>query len=129
MTKGVLDPKYNKGWPDDYIGMCKAKWVPHQASIKKSKIQLIVEDFFEFVPLIKDLRGLEDGLETPELGKITYIPRRFNCVKSWAYKYAVLEYNCVLSPAFWNLYKTLVYSYCCKENISIPSDGAWGKWN
>jgi len=124
MTKGQLSAKYLKGFTIEQIDNARSRWVPPRSYSKKSRIQVITEDFFEDYPLEKQLKEVQPD----DLIDGQWTTHKFNLVRKRAYRIAADEYNGILQPQFWTLFKTLVFSYCYKFNISLPTKTNWDKW-
>ena len=122
MTKGSLSASYLKTFTLEQIDIARSKWVAPRSYVKKSRIQVVTEDFFEDYPLEKELKesGPDDFYGQD---------KKFKIVRRRAYRVAADEYNGILTPQFWTMFKTLVFSYCYKNNISFPKENTnWNKW-
>lgn len=122
MTKGVLQPKYNKGFTEEYLEERRKAWV--EPSQVKSKDQIAYEDCFSLDDwknrwLPKDCKECvyEHPRESCHFKQV--------CRKAWSYaSYA----RPMVNAASLNLYKSLVWTYCRDEGISIPREHPLGKW-
>jgi len=122
MTKGNLTPKYNKGFEEDYVEQRRAAWV--EPSQVKSKDELAYEQCFSrdewktrWLP--KDCKQCVD--EHPR-GSCHF---KQVCSKAWAFASFSRP---MVGPASLNLYKSLVWTFCRDEGISISKDHQLGKW-
>ena len=124
MTKGSLSASYLKTFTLEQIDIARSKWVAPRSYVKKTRIQVVTEDFFEDYPLEKQLKDVEPE----DLIDGEWTSNKFNLVRKRAYRVAADEYNGILNPQFWTMFKTLVWSYCYKYNISFPKNTNWDKW-
>ena len=124
MTEGKNYAKYLKTFTTEQIDIARSKWVEPRSYVKKTRLQIITEDFFEDYPLEKQLKDVEPD----DMFDGVWTTNKFTLVRRRAYRVAADEYNGILNPQFWTCFKTLVWSYCYKYNISFPEKTNWDKW-
>lgn len=120
MTKGKLDPVYNKGYTIEELNEAKAAWTDK----KKSKAMIEYEAF----DLMIDKSLPQDPVvEAPSVQnphpQVEY--RGFNVVRKKAFEY-VMEKHGLASPAAKCLMSTLYRTYCYKHGIVMdPKFDTW----
>lgn len=115
MTKGVLDPKFNKGYSDQDIAHWKSLWEDKP----KSRDQAIYDDVFGDDEYNEEMytEWKETNPEDPQ-----DLHHKFKWVKSLSYKRALMNNGFIVNIKTINEYKMLVYTYCARHNIFIPDD-------
>jgi len=113
MSKGVLEPKYNKGYTPELIAQQKARWVEYTPSEKVPKILDFYLNFENF--------SAQDMFECSHENK-------FNMLRRLAQQYAFKNNQQLATGKFFTEYKMLVFTYAMRHNISVPSGTKWKEW-
>lgn len=118
MTKGKLDPVYNKGYSQEQVEEAKASWVDMK---KKSAAVVDYEKFKVLIPA-----------DTPKEKQVVIVGTKvteqyvgFSTVRSMAFKYVMEKFG-VASPAAKCLMSTLYRTYCFEKGIELdPKFDTW----
>jgi len=141
MTKGMLEPSYNKGFAIDKIAELKGKWVKPTNYEKKSQNEQfymtwnnsdwkylflhIVECKERFAKQLAACAG--DAFAQDAL--LTQLPTvEFDAIKGYFRRYVFEESHSIWDLQAINKYKMMVWTYCMREDISIPKNTDWSKW-
>lgn len=114
MTKGVHDPKYNKGYTDDELKEAKESWVP--PSKQKSKASKYYYEFELVMP--KDLpqpQVIMSGGVSKVIGEYD----AFNLVRSRAFAFCMEKFD-LQTQACKQTIQMLYRTYCYKHNVRVP---------
>lgn len=114
MTKGVYDPKYNKGYSESDVALWKSQWVQRE----ESKDAMLYNHVFGDVQYIDDC--YEQWCESNPIGTDPY--HKFRYVKKHAYSQVLMLNGYIVNMKCINQYKMLVYSYCARNGLFIPDD-------
>jgi len=142
MTKGMLEPSYNKGFAIDKIAELKGRWVTPKNYEKTSaneqyymswqhshwkELDVILQDEWKLVwaAFREQLNGL-DGFQRDTL--IKNAPCQFNLVKRYFRRYVFEDSHSVWDLQTMNKYKMMVLTYCMRHDVSIPANTDWSKW-
>lgn len=126
MTKGNLDPKYNKGFTDEVIADAKSQWVdpPLKQASRQERL------YYEFDVLIpKDLPTSCVFVEFIDGTQVTYPKgkyRGFEYVRNMAFKFAMEKCRGILGPGAKSMIQMLYQTYCFKHGIAI--DPKFDRW-
>lgn len=125
MTKGVLSPKFLKGWTDLDADRWKKLWVGdlgHQVS----KDVLVYEDCYDELTFEVAWRYYQRDHPNTYDSKnpMTNNDYQYQFIKSWARNFAFQRYNRIWNIQAMNMYKMLVYTYVFRNNLVIPKDDA-----
>jgi len=102
MSKGIYDPKYNKGFDAPYIAECKAKWTN---PVRQSREESLLAEFHEYVfEYKKKLNLTEDVLRVSE-------------ARVLAVKFAIVAYKGVINVGMRKDAKMLLDSYCYAHDM------------
>lgn len=116
MTKGINDPKYNKGYSEEDIALWKSQWVDHP----KSKDAMLYDSVFGDDEYMDGV--YKDWYERNQEQLDKELNPRFKWVKSIAYSRALLHNGYIVNIKTINDYKMLVYTYCAQHDLFIPDD-------
>lgn len=121
MSKGNLQPKYNKGYDPEWVETRRCEWQPPQQYVKVSALMSLYLTFEN--QCYDEVFNYRSTVETAD------DPNRliFNFIKRTAYKWLFAKYQ-ICSPKFFSDYKTLVMTMATKGKISIPRDCRWSEW-
>lgn len=126
MTKGVFDPKYNKGFSDEVIADAKSKWVEPPKG-KASRQERLYYEFDVMVP--KDIPTSCVYTEMVD-GNIVNWPkgkyRGFEIVRNMAFKFAMEKCRGILGPGAKSMIQMLYQTYCFKHGIEM--DPKFDRW-
>lgn len=126
MTKGELDPKYNKGYTQARLDELKAAWVQPKEYEKKSKWQQLAEEFEGYAPLPfkYDWEAFaNDPHATTPPSLDHYVDRVLDSAK----KFIRSKDKDAWTPNYPNRVKCCFYSFLWKNKVT-PSD-EWKKRN
>lgn len=125
MTKGELDPKYNKGYTVDQVNEFKTKWVPPKEHVKKTSWEKLYDEFEGYAPLPPkvDVQAWLMSTEVLPNNNDQYLD---NLLES-AQKFVKSKDRYVWSPSYPNRVKCCFYSFLFKYKITA-SEG-WKKRN
>lgn len=98
MSKGVLDPKYNKGYTQEEIESAKKLWTPE--AVVMSKDQALYNKFVE----------MHEGCEDWE----------FSRLKTEAKRFAFWECSRLWTPRASAIYRLIMYTHAMTFNIDLP---------
>lgn len=115
MTKGINDPKFNKGYSEEDIALWKSQWEQKPASKDAALYEQVFGDAEYNEELYKEWTR-----EYPMDAMDMY--HKYKWVKSLAYKSVLLRNGYIVNLKAINQYKMLVYSYCAVTDIRIPDD-------
>lgn len=119
MSKGNLEPSYNKGFAEERIEELRKKWVKPKDHVRENPmVQLYNELYGDVDYLTLQLNDEYNAL--PE--DMTPDQKYFKALSRYTRKYLFCKNQFIWDPATINKYKTLVYSYCFRNNIYIPND-------
>lgn len=128
MTKGNLDPKYNKGFSDEDIADAKFQWVEPPAN-QASRQERLYYEFDVMVP--KDLpthvvyvEQLDEHTTPVTWPKGKY--RGFETVRNMAFKFAMEKCRGILGPGAKSMIQMLYQTYCFKHGIDM--DPKYDRW-
>jgi len=139
MTKGMLEPSYNKGFASDKLIELKGRWVTPKNYEKQSvnkkyyeawlnsdwkKLQIHVAE--KKAVLEKQLAACEDGFQRDSL--IVNSQGEFDAIKGYFRRYVFEDNQSIWDLQAINKYKMMVLTYCMREEISIPKNTDWAKW-
>lgn len=110
MTKGTLDPKYNKGYSQADLDLWKSQWV----NKKRSPDQELYDLAFGNEELCKE------DLELFKNENPTVVYPEFVWCKRTAYQCAFHNNKFIANLRMINQYKMLVYTYCYRNGVKIP---------
>lgn len=71
MSKGSIDPSYNKGYEAHYIDACKQRWVKQVGSVKITEDDKVIQDWIDYY-------ANELTIEKPEQFNTTQMPSFFD---------------------------------------------------
>lgn len=115
MTKGIFEPKFNKGYSLDDIALWKSQWVDKP----KSKDAAFYDHIF----------GSEDYNEEMYKNWTEAHPRdekevhhKWKWLKATAWSAVLMNNGFIVNIKTINEYKMLVYSYASRTGIYIPDD-------
>lgn len=116
MTKGELDPKFNKGYSEDDIALWKSQWVQQVETSPDAR--LYDQVFDEDNDKIEYEYYTKENPITPD----NFADHKFGWLCKKAHRFV---FN--LNHQIWNLkavnqYKMLVYSYCYRNGLAIPRE-------
>ena len=138
MTKGMLEPSYNKGFALDKIAELKGKWVTPKNYEKQSMNEkyynawsnsdwkkLQIHLFEKKEQFAKQLAACVDRLE-----RESFINdfSEFDAIKGYFRRYVFEDSHYIWDLQSINKYKMMVLTYCMREDISIPKNTDWSKW-
>jgi len=115
MTKGIHEPKYNKGYLSEYIDECKKQWVDKS---KTSKLRL---DYNAFCRTLQDLIIPKNPMPTPS--GMSY--EGFDTVKRNALKFAYSAHDNMISPQALQMMKSLTLTYCYENHVVFDKNYLW----
>jgi hypothetical protein len=133
MTKGVYDPKYNKGFTEVELNELKAKWVEPTGPQRKLSAN---EQWYESWAR-NDWKQLErafyarDNTEPTwddEGNPITPRATDFEVVRKYFHQHTFQECYYIWDANAVTRYKMYVLTYCMRNMISIPKGSDWMKW-
>jgi len=115
MSKGQLDPKYNKGYAEEFIKQCKDKWVEPHTYVKADTTDNYLGKFDNFL------------FEKIPAGEILDFYRLRTFTKQFCFS------NHQGTRPRWdiktiNMYKMLMNTYIYQNNVKIPDDEKKWKW-
>ena len=138
MTKGNLEPVYNKGFETKELAELKAKWVEPKKYEKKSANQTLYEGWE-----CSDWKQLANKLANDEaewrkryesadrFGQDSMIVNDIYCafdtVREYFRQYIFDQNHHIWDQQAVNKYKMMVMTYCFRNHISIPKN-EWSKW-
>lgn len=140
MTKGVLDPSYNKGFDIALVAELKGRWVPPKNYRKVSESEKFYmawsnSDWKKLDIYIKEKQGqfanqlaeCVDGFQRDCL-LISRQNIEFDAIKGYFRRYVFEESHSIWDLQAINKYKMMVWTFCMREDISIPRNTDWSKW-
>lgn len=118
MTKGIHEPKYNKGYTTEEVAACKAAYVSHDGKTKDEK---------EYKAFEERLRGEDISKDKYELinNKMVETYPGFNMVRKAAIAYAIAKTK-VLNIKCKNMAQMLYNTYCWLHEVPKPPQ--FDKW-
>jgi len=118
-TKGKFDPSFIKGYTMDEANKWKSQWRAHT---KESNIERIYYQTFDDEDQ-DEISFKYWERDNPIQPRENLIFRRYKWVKEHARQSAFQKNKCFWTLKAINDYKTMVYTYCMRHNISIdPAD-------
>lgn len=140
MTKGVLDPSYNKGFDIALVAELKGRWVPpkNYRKVPESEKFYMAWSNSEWKKLdiyIKEKQGqfanqlaeCVDGFQRDSL-LMSSQNVEFDAIKGYFRRYVFEESHYIWDLQAINKYKMMVWTFCMREDISIPRNTDWSKW-
>lgn len=115
MTKGINDPKFNKGYSLEDIALWKSQWVDKP----KSRDQAIYEDVFGNDEYNEEMYADWSERNPKEPGDLFH---KWRWLKSVAYSRALMNNGFIVNMKTINEYKMLVYSYTARTGLMIPDE-------
>lgn len=118
MSKGLLEPSYNKGYDPDFLEQQRLKWV---LPTQYKKISSWEKLWLEYEPTVdKPKTDVALWIASTELYPPTLVTHEY--VKSHAYKWLLKRHNGIWCPQIHQELACLVRTYCYRYNISIPDN-------
>lgn len=114
MTKGIYEPKFNKGYTEEEIALWKSQWEQKPAS----KDAALYEHIFGDEEYNDDM--YKEWTRDHPVDLDVY--HKYKWVKSVAYKSVLMRNGFIVNLKAINEYKMLVYSHCARASIIIPDD-------
>lgn len=116
MTKGQFEPKYLQGWTEEDANGWKSKWTEPESRSRDGQLY----DFYMFDVDERYNHYLRDNPLTAQ----NVLTHQFDFVKAHAKQCAFQHTKYIWNIQAVNMYKMLVYTYCFRNNVSIPQKDA-----
>lgn len=110
MTKGIHEPKFNKGYSEADIALWKSQW----ENKKKSPDEEL------YIYVFGNEESNKEDLELYKQENIQEVYPEFKWCKKVAYQGAFMANKYIANMRMINQYKMLVYTYCYRNGIKIP---------
>jgi len=118
MSKGKIDPSYNKGYDADVILSAKLEWVEPKDYVKASSWKALYLEYKPYAPTIQKIdweAWANSRVDTqPTLDNFTPLDTH---ARTWLSK----KLEGIWCPQYTNMLKCIVNSHCWQNNIKIPA--------
>lgn len=119
MSKGKINPSYNKGYESSALEDLKAKWTPPNEYVKANPWKKLYEEYAVYAPTPRkvDWEAWAKSTETEP-------PRidNFSPLEEHAKKWLSRKLDGVWCPQYKNMLNCLIYTHCWKYDITIPKN-------
>lgn len=117
MSKGKVDPMYNKGYEVDVIEAAKAAWVEPEEYVKESPWEQLYLEYKPFAPSIQkiDWEAWANSLSDTQPTVDNFTPLDTHA-RTWLNK----KLRGIWEPRHDNMLRCIVKSHCWQNNIKIP---------
>lgn len=125
MAKGVLDPKFLKGWTQEDAQRWKSLWVGEKGHSQR-KENVVYDDCFD--EIVYESAWRYHQRDNPR-GDQSINDYQFEFIRKWAHTYTFNKMGRIWNIQAINLYKMLVYTFVYRNNIRIPEkDKTFQRW-
>lgn len=117
MTKGTLEPVFNKGYSTGEISLWKSQY----KRVDQTKAERMYDELFADEEYSK--QHWEDfyaSYKNDPLKPLCVFEIQFIWLRSVAYNHALLKNRYMVTPKMINDYKMLVLTYCARNGLPIP---------
>lgn len=131
MTKGRLDPKFNKGYTQEQTDLYKSLWKDKESRLETFYGNIFDdgdEDAIDYEYWVRDNNSPE-GQSPAALAawRNKMAHGRFYWAKKTVHQWVFQHYKYIWCPAAANDYKALVYTYIFRHHVLIPDDDPFFK--
>jgi len=113
MSKGKIDPMYNKGYDSSAVESAKAEWVEPKDYVKASPWKALYEEYAIYAPTPRKVQYNEYG------EGIIY--DNFTPMLAHAQIWLSKKLENTWCPQYGNMLRCLVYTYCWRNGVTISS--------
>lgn len=116
MTKGKINPMYNKGYSDEELLLYKSQWVEPQDYVKPNPWSKLYEEYAIYAPTPRKV-NYDEWLRSDETFPTI---DNFTPLEDHAKKWLSKKLHNTWCPQYNNMLKCLIYTHCWRQGITIP---------